>query len=163
LGRVSASRLVDLDPRAAWSALSDLRGQSHWMPLTDVRLIGKPGVGARIEAFTGLWPQRRVFGYLDTMTVTAWVPPSRIEVLHDGALLKGPGVLSVEPADGGGTLVTWTDDVELPGGRLGELAWAVVRPAAQVLFGVALGRFARWATARPAPLAVLRPNGTRAG
>ena len=60
-----------------WDVLIDWTGQSRWIPLTTVRVIGdrKVGVGVRAEALSGVWLGRIPLGLLDRFIVTGWSPP----------------------------------------------------------------------------------------
>jgi hypothetical protein len=53
------------------------------------RGAGRSGVGARIEAWTGVGP----LGFLDTMEITRWEPPRSCHVLHTGKVVKGTGAV----------------------------------------------------------------------
>ncbi|MBW3541122.1 MAG: SRPBCC family protein, partial [Planctomycetes bacterium] len=78
---------VDAPVERTWAGATDWAGQGEWMLGTTVRPTHQQGigVGAGIEAFTGVGP----FGFLDTMEITLWEPPHRCHVLHTGRLVKG--------------------------------------------------------------------------
>jgi hypothetical protein len=108
------------------------------MPATRVRSNDGHRVGGRIEAWTGIGP----VGFLDTMTIKAWDPPYRCEVLHTGRLVRGPGVFAVEPVAADRCRVVWEEHLDLPMGAVGRLGWLLVRPLARGGFAFALRRFA---------------------
>lgn len=126
---------IEASPARVWDAIVDWEGQSAWMALTQVWVApGAPraGVGARIEAFTGLRARKASssglppIGFLDTMTVTRWEAPTRCDVLHTGKVVKGTGTFIVEPRAGGARF-RWSEVVEVPGGYLGAALWPFAR------------------------------------
>jgi hypothetical protein len=141
---------VEAPPLQVWRALVDWERQGEWMPLTDVRVVaGDPhGVGGRIEARTGMPVGGRHAGLLDTMEITGWHPPYRVEVLHTGRVVRGPGIFEVRPRMAGATVV-WTEQLELPLGRLGRLGWPLMRPAAEFALHMGLSRFRDFARRYP--------------
>jgi len=138
---------VDAPPERVFAALTDWTRQGEWMLLTDVEVVGgnPRGIGGRLAARTGVpWRRGRHLGVLDTMVVTEWEPPRRVVVQHTGRIVRGPGIFEVAPR-GERTTVTWTEQLWLPFGPLGQLGWPVVRPV--VVAGVrrSLRRFAAFA------------------
>ncbi len=142
---------VEAPPLQVWRALVDWERQGEWMPLTDVRVVGGDphGVGGRIEARTGV-PVRdgRRAGVLDTLEITGWHPPHRVEVLHTGRVVRGPGIFEVRPRMAGATVV-WTEQLDLPLGRLGRLGWPLARPGAAFVLHLGLSRFRDFARRYP--------------
>ncbi len=124
---VAADVVVAAPPEAVWAAVTDWGRQSEWMLGTRVRVVGGSGegVGARLEAFTGVGRA----GFLDTMVVTEWDPPRRAVVLHTGRVVRGTGLFEVFVLPGGRSRFVWSEDLELPLGLLGRLGFPVVRPA----------------------------------
>jgi hypothetical protein len=142
---------VEAPPLQVWRALIDWERQGEWMPLTDVRVVsGAPhGVGGRIEARTGMPVGRgRHVGLVDTMEITGWHPPYRVEVLKTGRVLRGRGIFEVRPRMAG-TTVVWTEQLDLPLGRLGRLGWPLARPAAAFALHMGLSRFRDFARRYP--------------
>ena len=141
---------VEAPPLQVWRALVDWERQGEWMPLTDVQVVsGDPhGVGGRIEARTGMPVGGRRVGLLDTLEITGWHPPHRVEVLHTGRVVRGPGVFEVRSRMAGATVV-WTEYLDLPLGRLGRLGWPLVRPAAAFALHLGLSRFRDFARRYP--------------
>ena len=148
---------VDAAPEQVWAALVDWDRQGEWMLLTDVRTVDGDGqgVGGRLAAVTGLrLPGRllggRRIGVLDTMLITAWEFPRRVDVRHTGRVVRGTGTFEVRPrADGGSTFV-WTEGLDLPLGALGRAGWPLLRPVMAAGVRLSLRRFAAYARAHPA-------------
>jgi carbon monoxide dehydrogenase subunit G len=143
---------VDAPPERVWAALTDWVRQGEWMLGTDVRTVGGPAqeVGGRIEARTGVpVPGRGHLGVLDTMVITRWDPPRRVDVRHTGRVVRGTGVFEVRPRGAGSTFV-WTEGLDLPLGALGRAGWPLVRPAMAAGVRLSLRRFARFAENHPA-------------
>lgn len=135
---------VDAPVEHTWAGATDFVGQGEWMLGTRVRPTrqGGQGVGAAIEAFTGVGP----LGFLDTMDITRWEPPHRYDVLHTGRLVRGTGSFVIEPR-GTGSRFVWREDLELPLGVLGRLGWRLVEPVFAWGVRLSLKRFARWVEA----------------
>jgi hypothetical protein len=148
---------VDAPPEQVWGALVDWDRQGEWMLLTDVRAVAGngQGVGARLAAMTGVRLPRgllggRRLGVLDTMLITRWEFPRRIDVRHTGRVVRGTGTFEVRPRGDGGSTFVWTEELELPLGALGRAGWPLVRPAMAAGVRWSLRRFARYARAHPA-------------
>ncbi len=142
---------VEAPPGQVWRALTDWERQGEWMPLTDVRVVGGDphGVGGRIEARTGIpVGGGRHVGLLDTLEITGWHPPHRVEVLHTGRVVRGPGILEVRPRNAGATVV-WTEVLDLPLGALGRFCWPLVKPGAAFALQLGLSRFRDFARRYP--------------
>ncbi|MCZ2857927.1 SRPBCC family protein [Blastococcus sp. VKM Ac-2987] len=138
---------VAAPPERVWAALTAWTRQGEWMLATDVRTVSGPaqGVGGRLAARTGLpLPGGRHVGLLDTMVITAWDPPRRVEVEHTGRLVRGPGIFEIEPRGEHSTFV-WTERLDLPFGLLGRVGWVLARPFALVGIRLSLKRFAAFA------------------
>jgi uncharacterized protein YndB with AHSA1/START domain len=118
---------VAATPEQVFAAVVDWPSQGEWMLGTRVWVpegASGVGVGGRIEAFSGVGR----LGFVDTMTITVWDPPHRVEVDHTGSVVKGTGLMVVEPAPDGTAVFVWGEDLELPLGALGRLGWPLVRP-----------------------------------
>ncbi len=145
---LSMSVDVEAPPQQVWRAVVDWERQGEWMPLTDVRAVSSPqAVGGRIEARTGL-PVRggRHVGVLDTIEITGWDPPHRVEILHTGRVVRGPAAIEVRPRNAGTTVVV-TEQLDL--GRWGRLAWPLLRPGARFTLHLVLNRFRDFARRYP--------------
>ncbi len=120
--------VVDAPPAATWAVVADIPLQPEWMrEMREVRLTtpGPTDVGTRGEATV------RIAGIsvTDPVEVTAFEPPTRFAIRHEG-LFTGGGVITLEPgADGTTTIVRWDGDAgpaAAPGARR---AAAGARPA----------------------------------
>lgn len=120
-----------------WAALVDWPTQGSWMMATTVTSIGE-GMGATLRAFTGVGR----IGFLDEMRITSWDPPRRCDVLHLGRLVRGTGTFLVEPVSPTASRMTWIEDLDLPGGPLGRIAFAVVERGFMGALRHSLRRFA---------------------
>jgi len=140
--RVAASIDVAIDPATAFAAVVDLPSQEKWIMLTTLYAVdgqaSVPLVGSRLVAFTGVLG----VGFLDTMVVSEYDPPHRWVTAKDGDLLRGVGIMQVEPLPNG-SRVTWANELELPFGIAGQLGWLIARPIAQFVLGVSLRRLAK--------------------
>ena len=111
---------------AVWRELADIEGQPRWMhDMKAVRVLtrGPVGVGTRAEADV------RIFGMavVDPIAITAFEPPRRFAIRHEGRF-SGEGVIELEPgADGSTTIVRWDETIVPP--YLPHLSAA--RPAAR--------------------------------
>jgi carbon monoxide dehydrogenase subunit G len=138
---------VAAPPEAVFAAVADWEGQSAWVAFTTVTAEGGPHrVGERLLAVTKV----AGVGFSDPMEVTRWEPPRRIDVRHDGRVLRGSGTFLVEPAPGGAWFV-WSEDLDLPLGVIGRLGFAVVGPAFRLMLRRSLRRLARMVESAPGP------------
>jgi len=136
---------IDAPPERVWAVLTDWVRQGEWIPATDVRPVVGParGVGGRLVAVTGLpLPGGRRLGVVDTMEITRWEPPTRVDVLHTGRVVRGTGRFEVRPRGTGSTFV-WGEQIDLPLGDVGRLAWPVVERLVRVSYRLSLRRFSR--------------------
>src|SRR5215218_5443127 len=141
---------IDAPPERVWAALTDWSRQGEWILATDVRPVVGParGVGGRLIAVTGLaLPGGRRLGVVDTMEITRWEPPTRVDVLHTGRIVRGSGTFEVRPRGDASTFV-WSEQVELPLGDLGRLSWPVVGRVVRAAYRRSLQRFARVVVSR---------------
>lgn len=109
-------RRTTLSPRAAWDALTDLAEHTRHVPLTDLE-VPETGLllGTEVVAWTRLGP----LGLADRMLVTALEPGRRLRLVKTGRLLRGWAEITVEPDPVAptGSLVSWTEELWLPGLR----------------------------------------------
>lgn len=128
-----------------WAAMTDWARQREWMLGTSVRVTSGDGagVGSELAAFTGVGP----LGFTDTMRIVRWEPPSRCEVLHTGAVVRGTGEFEVRAVTDRTSRFIWAEQLDLPLGAVGRAVWPVLRPA--FTWGVrrSLTKFARFAEA----------------
>jgi uncharacterized protein YndB with AHSA1/START domain len=140
-GSVRVDVLVEAPVEAVWAAVVDWDRQSEWILGTTVRATtnGGLGLGACVEAYTGVGP----LGFLDTMVITEWEPPVRCIVLHTGRVVRGTGAFEVFALPGGRSRFVWSEQLDLPLGRLGRLGWPLARPALMAGVRASLSRLAR--------------------
>ncbi|MEI6109720.1 MAG: SRPBCC family protein [Actinomycetes bacterium] len=115
-----------------WAAITNWPAQDKWMLGTKVKPIDGDGtgVGGKIAAFTGIGP----LGFLDTMEITVWNPPTRCDVLHTGRIVRGTGTFEVVSIGEQASNFIWSEDLDLPLGWFGKAGFAILRPA--FVFGV---------------------------
>ena len=136
--RIEVSAVYDRSPEHVWAALSSLADHATWMrdaERIEFTSAQRRGVGTAFTCATRVGPLRT----LDRMVVTAWEEGAVIAVTHRG-LVTGEGRFRLEGV-GGGTRLTWTEELTLPwwfGGRLGEV---LARPILRALWRGNLQRF----------------------
>jgi uncharacterized protein YndB with AHSA1/START domain len=117
--------VIDAPPERVWEELADIEGQPRWMrDMKEVRVLtsGPVGAGTRGEAHV------RIFGIgvTDPVSVSAFDPPRRFAIRHEGAF-KGGGEIRLEAgADGSSTIVRWDETLVPP--LLPHVAAALQRP-----------------------------------
>lgn len=133
LVHVELDVLVDAPAEAVFAAFTQWAEQGRWMVGTAVEVTEGDGrsVGSVLAAFTGLGAGGRGprIGFLDTMVITRWEAPLRVDVLHTGAVVRGTGTMEVVRLPGGRSRFIWSEDLDLPLGALGRLGWPFARPA----------------------------------
>ena len=134
---------VDIDAPAefVWNAITDWPRQGEWMLGTKVEQTspGPNAVGTTIAAFTGIWR----IGFLDTMTVTTWQPPTVCDVLHTGRVVRGTGRFAVQATGPNTCIFRWEEDLVIPLGGIGKLGFALVKPFFLAGIRQSLNKFAR--------------------
>jgi polyketide cyclase/dehydrase/lipid transport protein len=132
--RVERSIDLPCDAPAAWAILTGWEAQADWMRDADRVEVLSPhreGLGVRLAVKT------RLFGipaFTEPIEVTAWEPPSRLEIRHGGPL-RGRGVWRLREAGVGAARFTWVEDVRLAIPVLGALAAAPYAPLLWILMG----------------------------
>jgi hypothetical protein len=141
--RVRLERSVEIGVPAGvlWDYVTDWPRQAEWVPMTRVeRVDAADGLGGRLRAWTGVGP----LGFWDPMTITLWQRDAdgggRCEVLHRGRVVRGEGEFAVRPRGLQASTFVWAEVLVLPGGRLGALAFRLVRPALERALDGALRR-----------------------
>ncbi|GAA1411161.1 SRPBCC family protein [Catellatospora coxensis] len=139
-GEVTATIIVAAPAERVFAAFMAWERQSDWIPLTKVRVVeGDGGEGTVIEAITVAGPAV----LRDEMRVVKVDPPYEVRVVHQGKVLRGPGVMRCTPMAGDRTQVVWHEWFHLPGGVAGRLAWPLLWPGSKVSLKQALKRFAK--------------------
>ncbi len=135
---LSDSISITAPAETVFAAATNWEEQHRWVFATRARADKKEGkgVGSSIWAFTGIFG----IGFIDTMTITAWQPPYICDITHTGKVVHGTGSfhITVDKAD---SVFTWSEQLELPFGRLNPIAWVVVRPLSRWALRVTLRRF----------------------
>ncbi len=126
---------------AVFEAAADWERQSDWVMLTRVRVVRGDGrrPGDVVDAFTGIGP----IGFLDTMEIVRFDPPRRVDVLHVGRVVRGPGSFVVTELSDGRASLCWQEWLDLPFGAFGRAVWPLVRRAAEIGLRRSLRAFAR--------------------
>jgi hypothetical protein len=151
--RLEVSAVVEASVDAAWEVLTDWAGQSRWIPLTTVKVTNdrSVGLGARVEALSGVRIGRIPVGLLDRFIVTGWSPPTdgtaELEILHLGPYFTGEGDFRLTGHDGKST-VSCTEVFSLPGGRAVEWLGRLALPVMRAGFARSLRAFGAIAEAR---------------
>ncbi|HAN72528.1 MAG TPA: polyketide cyclase [Actinobacteria bacterium] len=123
--RVRLDVTVDAPVDAVFAAVTDWPRQGDWMLGTRVEVRAGDGcsVGSELAAWTGLG-----VGVWDTMVITRWEAPYRVDVLHTGAVVRGTGTMEVVALPGARSRFIWSEELDLPLGMLGALGWPLARP-----------------------------------
>jgi uncharacterized protein YndB with AHSA1/START domain len=123
--------VIDAPIERTWAVLADVERQPEWMhDLKAVRMTTPPPVGVGTEAEGTV----RILGLTvtDPITITAFDPPHRFAIRHDGRY-RGEGVIRLERnVDGSGTIVRWDETLVAP--ILPHLAERVSRPVFAAVF-----------------------------
>lgn len=123
---IETSVVVPAPISEVWDDLANLASHSDWM--RDAEAIEflteqRQGVGTRIRVPTRVGPLTTV----DEMEFTAWDPPHRMAIDHQGKF-SGQGEISLQETLGG-TVVSWSERVKFPwifAGPLGEVVAAPI-------------------------------------
>ncbi len=106
---------------ATWQLLTDWPAHGRWIPLTVVEVLTPHGrgLGARFNGRTGVGP----LAFDDPMEVVEWRDPApgvpaRVRLAKQGRVVLGGAEIEVEDTPGGGSVVRWTEDVQLVPVRL---------------------------------------------
>lgn len=140
---------IAANPQTVWDTVTAWDQQGGWMPATSVQRLPGPvqAVGERFVARTGVGP----VAFDDPITVTAWDPPHRCEILHTGRIVRGIGAFRVEP-HGTGSRFAWWERITVPGGPVAPLLWRIGDPLTRAGFAWALRRLKRQVEAARQPV-----------
>ncbi len=124
---VALDVVVNAPVDTVFDAFAQWEEQGRWMVGTRVEVRKGDGrsVGSQLAAWSGAGPA----GFWDTMEITRWEPPYRVDVVHTGSVVRGTGTMEVLALPEGRSRFVWSEDLDLPLGRLGTLGWPLVRPA----------------------------------
>jgi uncharacterized membrane protein len=128
---------IDAPIEDVWLVIADVAGQPRWMrDMKAVRVLspGPIAVGTRAEADIRILGMRA----RDPITITAFEPPRRFAISHDG-IFSGKGEIElVAGADGGTTIVRWDETIVPP--YLPYLGVLLLGPILQAVFQADLDR-----------------------
>jgi len=105
--------VVDAPIDRVWAVLADIERQPEWMhDLKSIRLTTLPPIGVGTRGVGRV----RVFGIAveDPVEVTAFEPPTRYTIRHDGLIAGGGDIRLAPGADGTTTIVTWDETLIAP-------------------------------------------------
>lgn len=141
LVHLSLDVVVNAPVEAVFDAFTQWADQGAWMFGTRVEVRAGDGRSAdsQLAGWTGVGP----LGFWDTMTITRWEPPYRVDVLHTGAVVRGTGTMEVLALPEGRSRFVWSEDLDLPLGVLGRIGWPLVKPAFVAGVRHSLRKFAR--------------------
>lgn len=127
---IRSTVMIDAPIERVWKVLTDVEAQPRWMDdMKAVRVLTPPpiGVGTRAEG------DIRIFGIgvLDPITITAFEPPHRFAVRHEGQF-SGEGLVELESVDGGTTIARWEETIVPP--YLPHLGGVVLTPILRIVF-----------------------------
>lgn len=146
-GPIRTSVVIDAPIEGVWAVLIDIERQPEWMhDLKSVRITTPPPVGVGTRGVGRV----QVFGIAveDPVEVTAFEPPSRYAIRHEG-LVKGGGEIRLAPgADGTTTVATWDETLVAP--LLPHLGGLLLRLAFEPIFRRDLERLAALVESEPA-------------
>jgi len=147
MGELQAEISTDVSPDRLWHVATDWPNQGQWIPFTRAYAVGSgpTGAGSRVAAWTGIGP----VGFLDKMIIEVWEPPRRLELRHVGKIVRGSAGFVIEALDHRGSRIVWWERIDMPLGRLGTLAWPIVRPVAGWALQRSLRKLAGVASATP--------------
>ena len=119
--RLDLDIVINAQVQEVFDAFTVWTQQHRWMVGTRVEVRAGDGksVGSVIAGWTGAGP----VGFWDTMEITRWETPYRVDVLHTGSLVKGTGTMEVIALPGNTSRFIWSEDFELPLGVLGAVGW----------------------------------------
>ena len=134
---IRTSVVIHAPIERVWDTLADVEGQPRWMrDLKAVRISSRDqiGVGTRAEG------EVQIFGLqvVDPITITAFEPPRRFGIRHDGRF-SGEGDIRLDPGiDGSSTIVRWSETLVPP--ALPYVASLILAPVLQRVFQADLDR-----------------------
>jgi carbon monoxide dehydrogenase subunit G len=144
--RIVERTVIEAPVDRVWAVVSDVEAQADWM--ADVAWIRRregDGLGAVFEVRT------KVLGVpatTDVIRLTAWEPPHRLAVVHEG-FVRGSGEWRLRPSvDGARTLFEWEETLTMPPRGLGEVAIRVYGPVQRAMLRRSMRNLGRLVTAR---------------
>ncbi|MBT8211655.1 MAG: SRPBCC family protein [Acidimicrobiia bacterium] len=102
---------IPAPPSAVWADIADVGSHVEWMAdAEEIRFLSEQhsGVGTRMEVLTRVGP----LSTTDIMEFTAWEPPHRMAIRHEG-LVTGEGEFLLEEIPEG-TRFIWSERLTFP-------------------------------------------------
>ena len=117
---IAITTTINAPVAVVWDDIAELGSHVEWMAdaeSIDFLTESHQGVGTRMEVLTKVGP----LSTRDVMEFTAWDPPTRMAIRHDG-LVSGTGEFVLTPIDDATTEFAWREELEFPvwfGGPVG--------------------------------------------
>lgn len=111
MARVTVSVIVPAPIGEVWDDVAQLEAHAEWMAdVAAVDFVGEQrrGLGTEMIVETRVGPLRTS----DRLEFTAWDPPRRMDVRHNG-IVRGVGAFTLSE-EAGGTRFTWSEALEFP-------------------------------------------------
>ncbi len=137
---IETSIEIAASPDVVWDDLARLERHVEWMAdaeRIDFLTPQHAGVGTRMKVLTKVGPLRTS----DVMEFTAWDPPHRMAISHDG-LVSGTGEFFLTPIGQDRTLFTWREELTFPARFGGAFGAALARPILTAIWRRNLKRLA---------------------
>lgn len=124
--QLTADVLVNAPVTAVFAAMTDWPAHGAWMRGTSLRVTRGDGrsVGSELAARAGIGP----VAVVDTVEITRWEAPWRIELQRHGPLAQGTLTGEVVELPGGRARLVWTERLSLPVRPVSRWGWPVLRP-----------------------------------
>lgn len=136
---IRMSREIDAPIETVWDVVADVGRQPEWMmEMSDLRMLTDPplGVGSRGEATVTI----AGISTTDPVTISAFEPPRRFGIVHEGRI-SGDGLIALASrAVGGPTIVEWQERLFPP--VFPYVGAAIMRPVLRRIFQGDLERLA---------------------
>lgn len=139
MARVCVEQHIAAPPQTVWDDIADVGSHVEWM--ADAESIEfvthqRDGVGTKMEVLTKVGP----FSLTDVMEFTAWEPPVRMAVRHEG-LVTGEGAFFLAP-ERNGTKFVWDEELTFPLWLGGPVAAFFAAPVLRAIWRRNLRRLA---------------------
>jgi carbon monoxide dehydrogenase subunit G len=125
--RIRVEEVIPAPIGVVWADIARLDTHVEWMADAEsIEFLGDQdqGAGTRMKVATRIGPLRTS----DVMEFTAWEPPHRMAIRHEG-LVSGAGEFRLSSIDDASTRFVWEEELDFPlhfGGRLGETVGAPI-------------------------------------
>lgn len=140
MASIETSITIRASVTVVWDDIAHLASHVEWMAdaeRIDFETESQSGVGTRMKVLTKVGP----LSTTDVMEFTAWEPPTRMAIRHDG-LVSGTGEFVLTPAGDTATLFTWREELEFPIWFAGPIGAFFAKPILQAIWRRNLKRLA---------------------